>query len=90
MTPTQPDRLDRIEALVESTAKIAQSNAKAIEAAALDRVELRTAIDELARVAGQTLRHMQEMQAEVRGLQIENRRILDHLFGQGDGDSGDD
>ena len=46
-------------------------------------------MDELARIAGQTLRHMEEMQADVRamqaevkGLQLENRRMLDHLFGK--------
>ena len=89
MTPTQPERLDRIEALLEATTQIAQSNAKAIEAAASDRAQLRTAIDELARVAGQTLRHMQEMQSEIRGLQLENHKMLDYLFGQGDGESGD-
>lgn len=107
MTTAQPDRLDRLEALaesaaverqelralIESTSKIVESNAKAIEAAAVDRAELRThlrtSLDDLARVAGQTIRQMQdmqldirEMQAEVRGLQLENRRILDHLFGQ--------
>ncbi len=27
---------------------------------------------------------MRDMQAEVRGLQLENRRILDHLFGTGE------
>ncbi len=110
MTSTQSDRLDRIEALVESNAKaieaaaserqelraLVESNAKAIEAAASDRATLRTSIDDLARVAGESIRHMQEMQAdiremqsEVRGLQLENRRMLDHLFGQNGNNSPD-
>jgi chromosome segregation ATPase len=78
-----------LKALVESTAKIAESNAKAIEAAASDRATLRTSIDELATVAGQTLRPIEEMQSEVRGLQLDNRRMLDHLFGQSEDDNGD-
>jgi methyl-accepting chemotaxis protein len=42
-----------------------------------------TAVERLTDVQLQTFRVIEEMQQEVRGLQTENRRILDHLFGEG-------
>ena len=80
MTSSEPSRLDRIEAIVESNAKLIASNAKAIEAAAADRDVLRQAIVGMTEVANQTFAVIGEMQAEVRGLQAENRRILDRMF----------
>jgi methyl-accepting chemotaxis protein len=41
-----------------------------------------TAVERMTDVQLQTFRVIEEMQAEVRGLQTENRRILDHLFGE--------
>lgn len=41
-----------------------------------------TAVERLTDVQLQTFRVIEEMQQEVRGLQTENRRILDHLFGE--------
>ncbi len=38
------------------------------------------AVERMTDVQIQTLRVIEEMQQEVRGLQTENRRILDHLF----------
>ena len=39
-------------------------------------------VNQLAQMIGRILPAIEEMQTEVRGLQSENRRILDHLFGQ--------
>jgi methyl-accepting chemotaxis protein len=41
------------------------------------------AVERMTDVQLQTFRVIEEMQQEVRGLQTENRRILDHLFGEG-------
>jgi hypothetical protein len=42
-----------------------------------------TAVERLTDVQLQAFRVIEEMQQEVRGLQTENRRILDHLLGEG-------
>ena len=76
------DRLDRIEAIVEK-------NSDAI-------IDLRLAVSGLIETANQYQQNFQlivseivslrqnfiVMQSEIKGLQMENRRILDHLFGQ--------
>jgi hypothetical protein len=96
MTTAQPDRLDRIEALVEANARAIAANSEAIAASneqmaiveqTMQRLGERTeiialAVERMIDVQLQTFRVIEEMQAEVRGLQTENRRILDHLFGQ--------
>ena len=76
------ERLDRIEALIEA-------NSQAIANAATERQELREVflstmrvVSESAQTQSEMLKSIAEMQAEVRGLQVENRRILDHLFGE--------
>jgi hypothetical protein len=65
------DRLDRF--------------ATAVEQAVMNlndpTVLMTTAIQQLSDVQTQVLGHVVEMQQEVRGLQTENRRILDRLFG---------
>jgi methyl-accepting chemotaxis protein len=40
------------------------------------------AVERMTDVQLQTFRVIEEIQQEVRGLQTENRRILDHLFGE--------
>jgi methyl-accepting chemotaxis protein len=40
------------------------------------------AVERMTDVQIQTFRVIEEIQQEVRGLQTENRRILDHLFGE--------
>ena len=47
-----------------------------------DMTEMKADIREMTNTQTQVLNRIDEMQAEVRGLQTENRRILDHLFGQ--------
>ncbi|MGB7415071.1 MAG: hypothetical protein WA902_12765 [Thermosynechococcaceae cyanobacterium] len=68
------DRLDRFATAVEQA--IINLNERA--------VLMTTAIQQLSDMQNQVLGHVVEMQQEVRGLQTENRRILDRLFGEGD------
>lgn len=73
------ERLDRLEALAESNAAIQETQN-------LDRAEFRAqventmqAISILAQNSDRQFALIQEMQSEVRGLQTENRRILERL-----------
>ena len=80
MTAAQPDRLDRIEALVEA-------NSKASAAASSEREELRRSFSGMQQALATMTQHrlkfrngIDATQAEIRGMQVGNRRILDHLF----------
>ncbi|MCM1985127.1 hypothetical protein [Lyngbya confervoides] len=88
MATAQPDRLDRIEALVETNAQAIRSNSEAIAQAASERQEFREVFQATLRVIAEMgqrqdaqLEAIHAMQSEIRGMQLENRRILDHLFG---------
>lgn len=79
MNTNQPDRLDRIEALVES-------NSCAIEALTSGMVELRSAVRELTDDVAVTQRQLRDAlprivdhTADIRELQLENKRILRFL-----------
>ena len=94
LTPEQ--RLTQMEKLLESAIKLSRKNASQIEAnsQAIDRLTVKTeansqAIDRLTvKMAEATdlfldsMKVIKEMQKEVRGLQVENRRILDRVFGE--------
>jgi chromosome segregation ATPase len=96
MTAAQPDRLDRIEAVLDRLTLTVESNATNISELSQtqlrmmqefadyrrDMTEMRADFRETANAQTQILQRIDEMQAEVRGLQTENRRILDHLFGE--------
>lgn len=80
------ERLDRFAASVETAIAAHNDRLSQVEQ---DRTELQRsfrgmtqAMDALARTQIEILQRIDETQAEVRGLQTENRRILDHLFGQ--------
>lgn len=84
------ERLDRLEALAESILLSLQqqreTNAAIQETQNVDRAEFRAhventmqAIGILAQTSDRQLALIQEMQSEVRGLQTENRRILERL-----------
>jgi hypothetical protein len=86
MTAAQPDRLDRIEALLERSIQQSNERQTRMESAITEvsQAQLRM-IQESADYRRDTLEmraDIREMQAEVRGLQTESRRILDHLFGE--------
>jgi DNA repair ATPase RecN len=65
-------RLDRLSDLTE---RYINSSSNVIQ-------RLDQAAERMIDVQLQTFRVIEEMQAEVRGLQTENKRILDHLFGE--------
>jgi hypothetical protein len=64
---------ERIDHTVDRIALQQEINSQAIQAMA-------NAISSLAMAQQQQLTAIQEMQSEVRGLQVENRRILQHIF----------
>ncbi|MGB8698505.1 MAG: hypothetical protein WCD18_03735 [Thermosynechococcaceae cyanobacterium] len=87
------ERLDRFAATVETVITRMETNISELSQLQLrmmqessehrrDMADLRADFREMANTQTQILHHVDEMQAEVRGLQTENRRILDHLFGQ--------
>lgn len=84
------ERLDRLEALAETILQGLQQqreiNAAMTEAQNVDRAEFRAhvenswqAVNLIAQNSDRQLALIQEMQSEVRGLQTENRRILERL-----------
>jgi hypothetical protein len=90
------NRLDRIEALVQSNAEAIAANAQLIAANSQATAANTRNIDQLSQLQLRMMeefteyrRSMQEMradilemQSEVRELQTENRRILDRLFNE--------
>lgn len=85
---TTEERLDRLEALAETTLLAVQQLAYQQES---NHREMRTNIRDvvgmitvLAQSADEDRAIMREMQGEIRGLQTENRRILDHLLNRED------
>lgn len=85
---TTEERLDRLEALAETTLLAVQQLAHQQES---NHQEMRTNIGDvvsmitvLAQGADEDRTIIREMQGEVRGLQTENRRILDHLINRED------
>lgn len=80
------ERLDRLTEQVEQLAEGQQIMQSSIR-------QLTEAVFLSSRQADADREQMREVQSEVRGLQAENRRILDYLFGQhrngnGDGEQG--
>lgn len=74
---TEESRLDRLERLAETTLLAIQQQQAQID-------QLRDGINEVVGMFATQAEQIAEMQTEVRGLQVENRRILDHLFGSQD------
>ena len=67
------DRLDRIEALTES-------NAQAISELRTGLADVRGAAESLIQVVTIHQQNIEAMQSEIRGLQLENRRLFQRLF----------
>jgi hypothetical protein len=84
------ERLDRLEALAETILLAIKQQKEQQDRDRenwrtqqdRDREDWRTAITDVALMIGALGEKMGEMQAEVRGLQTENQRILDYLFNQ--------
>jgi len=75
MTTSEPSRLDRLEALAETILLAVQQQQQQING-------LRESVQDTVGMIGILGNEMSEMQSEVRGLQQENRRILDILLNQ--------
>ena len=83
---------ERLDKLAETVVQTAESMGRAADTVnqlitGMNQLNQRTetialAVERMTDVQLQTFRVIEEMQAEVRGLQTENRRILDHLFGE--------
>jgi putative transcriptional regulator len=106
VTPSEPSRLDRIEALLGALAdrqdgtqrqldqSVAISNARAetiflaiqqiVEQQQAAQADFRASITDVVQVFTTLAEQVAEMQSEVRGLQTENRRILDILQNRAD------
>lgn len=80
-----PTRLDRIEAILEQLVGRTNENTQqlAVTMQAVDRLA-NVQIETLQAIAA-SQRDISEMQSEVRGLQTENRRILDVLQNRNNG-----
>jgi len=87
LTPAQ--RLTQVEKLLESAIKLSHSNTGKIDANTEAINALTNRVDRVTEQVGRateifidSIGVMREMQSEIRGLQVENRRILDRLFGE--------
>lgn len=68
----EPSRLDRLEALAETILLAVQQQQSQVN-------DLRASVVDLVGMIGNLGTDIHEMQSEVRGLQTENRRILERL-----------
>jgi predicted nuclease with TOPRIM domain len=96
MTTAQPERLDRIEEALDRLALTVESSAANINELSQtqlrmmqelsdyrrDMAEMRADFREMVITQTQVLQRIDENSAEIRGLQTENRRILDRMFGE--------
>lgn len=77
------DRLTRTEKIVESNARAIEANASAIaelrEAQEIDRADFRASIEDLVEMVTATIIQGAENATFIKGLQVENRRILREL-----------
>jgi hypothetical protein len=94
MTAAQPDRLDRIEATLDALGQRLNTLGQRLDQTASVAAENTIRFTELAEAmlllsqsqirtnqnVDLVIARIDEMQSEVRGLQTENRRILDRLF----------
>lgn len=76
------ERLDRLTERVEQLASSQQALVENQQVMQLGIRQLIEAMFQSSRQADADREQMRELQSEVRGLQAENRRILDYLFGQ--------
>jgi hypothetical protein len=67
--------ISELQRLAEESRRAQNGMFRAMDALAVSQVEILQRVDN-------TLQRIDEVQNEVRGLQTENRRIMDRLFGQ--------
>ncbi|WP_404789275.1 hypothetical protein [Altericista sp. CCNU0014] len=76
------ERLDKLADTVVQTADTVNQLVSGMNQLNQRTETIALAVERMTDVQLQTFRVIEEMQAEVKGLQTENRRILDRLFGQ--------
>ena len=81
-------RLERIEIIAEvntqqlqETSQIVRENSEAIREGRRQTQELKAAVASLVATAEQFQLNFERIMGEIRGIRIENQRILQHLFG---------
>ncbi len=72
MTAAEPSRMDRLEALAETILLAIQQQNGLV-------TDLRASVADVVGMVGTLAEEMHTMQTEIRGLQTENRRILERL-----------
>ncbi|MBW4513864.1 MAG: hypothetical protein KME11_01400 [Timaviella obliquedivisa GSE-PSE-MK23-08B] len=81
MTTNLPNRIDRLEALAETTLLAVQQQQSQIN-------DLRASITDVVGMVGTLAAQQNDMQQEITGLRLESRRILDYLLNQrGEGEN---
>ena len=76
------ERLRRVEIILETCAKKTLSNSEQIERNSEQINQLTIQMASLSEMFAQSVKIMTKMQSEIKGIQTENKRILDHLFGE--------
>ena len=76
------ERVDRLTSTIDRLAVSQLNTEERVDQLTVSRVNLEETMNRFIQNAEADRTVMREMQTEVRGLQIENRRIMDHLFGQ--------
>lgn len=74
------NRLDRIEAALELTQQQTDINALAISELRVGLADVRSAAESLLQVVTIHQQNFEAMQLEIRGLQLENRRLFERFF----------
>jgi chromosome segregation ATPase len=83
------ERLKRVEVLLETCAKMTVSHQSEIKelrdqvkSSSDQIVQLALHIDSLTQMFQESMAVIKVMQSQVKGIQTENKRILNHLFGE--------
>jgi hypothetical protein len=78
------DRVEDLTSTAERHDRLIESNARVIQALANAAVEAREERQQILQLIAQQQERMAQQQEEIRGLQTENRRILDILLNDRD------
>ncbi len=76
------ERFKRIEILLETCAKVTVNNQSEIKELRQQVSQLTTQMASLSDMFVESVGIMKTMQSEIKGVQTENKRILDYLFGE--------
>jgi|GEM_PF-3439221 len=76
------ETIDRISRKVEANSEAIKANSEAIAGLTTRADRLTEQIATATNIFIDSIGVMREMQNEIKGLQIENRRIMDHIFGK--------